>query len=260
MFLYLFEFSSNKAKIYKTIQQEVKDRIQKLISKAGISSRRNAEALIKEGRVKLNGIKAEIGDKADPKIDKIVVDGNIINLEIKYKVILVNKPSGIISTCHDPQGRKTLISLLPANKIRQGLHPVGRLDQNSRGAILLSNNGELTLKLTHPKYAHQKTYRVWVKGIPSRLTLREWETGIILDNKKTLEAKVRIMKIHENKSLLNIILREGRNRQIRRVANKLGHPVLDLQRIAIADISLKNLKEGSWRELEEHEWMKLIRI
>ena len=238
----------------------MKYRIQKLIARAGISSRRNAESLINEGRVKLNGIKAEIGDKADPKIDKIVVDGNTINLEIKYKVILINKPSGIISTCHDPQGRKTLINLLPANEIRKGLHPVGRLDQESRGAILLSNNGELTLKLTHPKFAHQKTYRVWVKGIPSQLTLREWETGIILDNKKTLTAKLRIMKTYENKSLLNIILREGRNRQIRRVASKLGHPVLDLQRIAIADITLNNLKEGSWRELEEHEWMKLINI
>lgn len=236
----------------------MKYRIQKLIAAAGITSRRKAEILISQGRVKVNGRNAYIGDIADPRNDEILVDDNILNLEIKPKVILVNKPSGVISTCYDPQGRKTLINLLPATEIRKGMHPVGRLDQNTRGAILLSNNGELTLKLTHPRYEHQKTYRVWVKGVPSKETLIKWESGITLDQKKTLPAKLKIMKNVINKSLLNIVLREGRNRQIRRIAEELGHPVIDLQRIAIADITLNNLKEGGWREIKQQQWMKLI--
>ena len=237
----------------------MKHRLQKLISTAGVSSRRKAELLLKEGRVKLNGRKALIGDSADPDLDEIAVDGNILNFKVKYKIILLNKPSGVISTCYDPQGRKTVISLLPKTEIRKGLHPIGRLDLDSRGAILLSNNGELTFKLTHPKYLHTKTYRVWIRGKPSKATIKNWENGIMLDNKKTIPTKLTILKSFENKSLLNIVLKEGRNRQIRRIAEMLGHPVIDLQRICIANITLDGLPEGQWRELKEKEWINLIR-
>lgn len=237
----------------------MRQRLQKIISSAGICSRRRAEELLIQGRVELNNKIAAIGDSADPNIDKIFIDGKIISSEIKFKVILLNKPPGIISTCHDPHGRKTVIDLLPPNEIRKGLHPVGRLDRESRGAILLSNHGELTLKLTHPKYSHNKTYRVWVEGIPSKITIKKWEEGVMLSQKKTMPTKIKIIEISQRKSLLNIILREGRNRQIRRVAEKLGHPVLDLQRVSIANISLKNLKEGQWRELEHQEWNHLIK-
>ena len=234
-------------------------RLQKLISNAGVASRRKAEILLKEGRVLVNGEKAYLGDKANPDRDQIVIDGKIISQISQDTVILLNKPKGIITTCHDPQGRKTAISLLP-NKIRVGLHPVGRLDQDSRGALLLTNNGELTLKLTHPKYSHRKTYLVWVKGFPSKSIIQKWEKGIILDMKKTIPAKVDLLALSNQKkqALLKVILKEGRNRQIRRVADKLGHPVIDLQRIAIADIYLNNLKEGNWRELEKKEWLKLL--
>ena len=235
----------------------MKQRLQKLIACAGISSRRKAEILLRQGLVQLNGKTALFGDSADPEIDEIIVDGTHLRLDIPSRVILLNKPSGVISTCSDPHGRKTVIDLLPFN-LRKGLHPVGRLDQESRGAILLSNNGELTLSLTHPKYAHSKTYRVWVKGIPSQNTIRKWEEGIMLDGRKTMPAKFKLMNISKNKSLLDIILKEGRNRQIRRMTESFGHPVIDLQRTSIADINLKNLREGHWRLLNKEDWINLI--
>ncbi len=234
-------------------------RIQKLISLAGIASRRRAEMLIESGRVKINHKKAYIGDKGDPEKDNITVDGNALNLKVPIRVILVNKPKGIISTCHDPYGRKTILDLLPT-EMRNGFYPVGRLDKDSRGAILITNNGKLTLKLTHPKFHHKKTYQVWIKGIPSIQSLKKWEVGIMLDNKKTLPAKVDLLKLSKNKSesLLNVVLSEGRKRQIRRIAELLGHPVTDLKRISIENICLDNLKEGSWRELKDKEWNHLL--
>ena len=237
----------------------MKQRLQKLISLAGISSRRKAEILLLEGRVSINGKRALIGESADPELDEIIIDGNTLNLKIATKVILLNKPKGIISSCLDPEGRKTVLSLIPP-KLRNGLHPVGRLDQNSRGAIFLTNNGDITLKLTHPKYSHRKIYRVWVMGIPKTSVIRQWRNGIMLDNKKTIPAEVYILKRDQknSKSLLKIILKEGRNRQIRRVAEILGHPVIDLKRIAIENIHLKNLREGEWRELKEKEWLKFL--
>jgi len=237
----------------------MKYRLQKIIAASGLASRRKAELFLKEGRVKINGKIAFIGDKADPEIDKISLDDSIIDLNIKHRVILLNKPKGVICSCKDTHGRKTVINILPI-EIRKGLHPVGRLDQESRGAILLTNNGELTLKLTHPKYLHKKTYHVWVKGNPSMKTIRKWQDGIYLNQSKSLNADVSILKNSINKSLLNIILKEGRNRQIRRTAEILGHPVIDLKRIAISNINISNLKEGDWKELDKSEWCHLIEI
>ena len=237
----------------------MKQRLQKLISIAGISSRRKAELYLSQGRVSINGKKAFIGDKADPNVDEIILDGELLNFEVKSKVLLLNKPIGVITSCLDPQSRKTVINLIPHN-LRQGLYPVGRLDINSRGAILLTNSGELTLRLTHPKYSHEKTYLVWVKGVPSNSKIKSWENGLILDNKKTRPAEIKLMKnsVNNSKSLLKVVLKEGRNRQIRRIAQQIGHPVIDLQRIAIANIFLNNLKEGEWRELRTEEWINLI--
>ena len=236
----------------------MRHRLQKIISSAGISSRRKAETLIKQGRVKVNGKKALIGDKANPDSDEIILDGEIINFEVDQKVILLNKPSGVVTTCKDPQGRKTVMSFIPRTDRNKGLHPIGRLDQYSRGALLLSNIGELTLQLTHPKYCHAKTYLVWVEGIPSESTLEEWRKGVMLDKKKTMPTELGIIDNQTSKTLLKIILKEGMNRQIRRTAEKLGHPVIDLQRIAIANIELGNLQEGEWRELEPKEWKNLL--
>ena len=232
-------------------------RLQKIISESGLSSRRKADLLIKQGRVSLNGRKAIIGEKADPSLDNILVDGKVLPKKNNHKVFLLNKPNGVISSCQDNHGRKTILSLIPSN-LRQGIHPVGRLDSDSRGAILLTNNGELTLKLTHPKYSHTKTYLVWVMGKPNQSKLNNWRKGILLNGKKTRPAKIEIIKIINQKTLLKVILKEGRNRQIRRIATLIGHPVKDLQRIAISNIKLNGLQEGEWRELKTSEWISLL--
>ncbi len=234
-----------------------KQRLQKLIAKAGICSRRKAEELIINKRVELNGQLANIGDKADSDLDEIKIDGNRINLESAHILILINKPIKVITSCHDPQGRKTVLELLP-KELRQGIYPIGRLDFESRGALLLTNYGDLALKLSHPRYSHKKTYKVWVKGIPNEKSLYSWRNGLMLDGKITRKAKVNILQTSINKSLLEVVLNEGRNRQIRRIAESLGHPVVDLQRTAISDFKLGGLKEGDWRKLEKDEWNPII--
>ena len=232
-------------------------RLQKIISESGLLSRRKADLLIKQGRVTLNGRQAIIGEKANPYSDHILVDGKALPKKLNHKVFLLNKPHGIISSCKDNKGRKTILSLIPSD-LRHGLHPVGRLDSDSRGAILLTNNGDLTLRLTHPKYSHTKTYMVWVSGQPSQSILNKWRKGISLDGKITMPASIEVIEIINHKTLLKVILKEGRNRQIRRIATFMGHPVLDLQRIAISNIKLNGLKEGKWRELKTNEWISIL--
>ena len=232
-------------------------RLQKIISESGLLSRRKADLLIKQSRVTLNGRQALIGDKADPHFGHILVDGKDLPKKPTHKVFLLNKPHGVISTCQDNHGRKTILSLIPFN-LRLGLHPVGRLDSNSRGAILLTNNGDLTLRLTHPNYSHTKTYMVWVNGQPNQSILNKWRKGVVLDGKMTMPATIEVMQIRNKKTLLKVILKEGRNRQIRRIANLLGYPVQDLQRIEISNIKLNGLKEGDWRELNKNEWISLL--
>ncbi len=232
-------------------------RLQKIISGSGLLSRRKADLLIKQGRVTLNGRRALIGEKADPKSDRILVDGKDLPKKKNHKVFLLNKPHGIISTCQDNHGRKTILSLIPFD-LRPGLHPIGRLDSDSRGAILLTNHGELTLRLTHPSYSHTKTYMVWVNGQPNQSILNNWRKGLLIDGKMTMPATIEVIEIINNKTLLKVILKEGRNRQIRRIASLLGHPVQDLQRIAISNIKLNGLKEGKWRELKTKEWISLL--
>ena len=232
-------------------------RLQKIISESGLLSRRKADLLIKQGRVTLNGRKAIIGEKADPCTDHILVDGKDLPKKSKHKVFLLNKPNGVISSCQDNHGRRTILSLIPPH-LRRGIYPIGRLDSDSRGAILLTNNGELTLKLTHPKYSHTKTYLVWVSGQPSQSILNKWRKGILLDGKMTIPANIEVIELINNKTLLKVILKEGRNRQIRRIAKLIGHPVKDLQRIAISNIELNGLQEGKWRELNKNEWISLL--
>ena len=232
-------------------------RLQKLMSAAGHCSRRQAEELLRQGRVDVNGSIAALGDQADPETDLICVDGTPLAKQTPERVLLLNKPPGVISSCHDPQGRETVLDLIPA-ELRRGLHPVGRLDADSRGALLLSNQGELTLKLTHPRYAHNKTYRVTVTGTPDHSKLERWRQGMELDGSRTLPASVKLLHSKRGHSTLEVILREGRNRQIRRIASLLGHSVLDLQRVAIAGLALGATEEGCWRQLSRREWQGLI--
>tara|TARA_B100001121_G_C18672495_1_gene614600 strand:+ start:1301 stop:2029 length:729 start_codon:yes stop_codon:yes gene_type:complete len=235
----------------------MRQRLQKLMSAAGHCSRRQAEELLRQGRVEVNGRTAGLGDQADPEIDQVCVDGSPLAKNTTERVLLLNKPPGVISSCHDPHGRETVLDLIPPD-LRQGLHPVGRLDADSRGALLLSNQGELTLKLTHPRYAHSKTYRVTLSGTPSRSKLQRWRQGVELDGSRTLPASVTLLHRQGDHSVLEVILREGRNRQIRRIASLLGYAVLDLQRVAIGGLALGSIEEGCWRELSRQEWRRLI--
>ena len=227
-------------------------RLQKLIASAGLCSRRRGEDWLQAGRVTVDGRVASLGDQADPDCQLIAVDG-IPQIAVREpRVFLLNKPVGVICSCRDPQGRPTVLDCLPHEE-RSGLHPVGRLDADSRGALLLTDQGELTLRLTHPRYSHAKTYRVLVKGIPNADVLRHWREGLRLDGRLTRPAFVRCVQSRGTSSLLEVELREGRNRQIRRVAELLGHPVIDLQRVAIDGIHLDDLAEGCWRRLDARE-------
>ena len=224
---------------------------------AGLCSRRRGEDWLQAGRVTVDGRVASLGDQADPNSQLIEVDGVPLSLVQEPRVFLLNKPVGVICSCRDPQGRATVLDCLPHQE-RSGLHPVGRLDADSRGALLLTDQGELTLRLTHPRYNHAKTYRVLVRGIPSSQALRRWREGLLLDGRLTRPARVRCLQSRRASSLLEVELKEGRNRQIRRVAELLGHPVIDLQRVAIDGIHLDALAEGCWRRLDATEWNTIL--
>jgi 23S rRNA pseudouridine2605 synthase len=239
----------------------MEERLQKVLSQWGVASRRQAEEMIRRSRVRVNGELAYLGQKADPQRDTITVDdkrvSDVERPDLVY--LLLHKGVGIVSTCHDPQGRKTVLDLLPAQlRSGQGIHPVGRLDVDSTGALILTNDGELTYWLTHPRHSIPKTYRVLVEGHPPESVLRMWRQGVLLDGKKTRPAQVKIIDKFASTTCLEIILKEGRNRQIRRVAQQLGYPVLKLHRTAIGSIQLQApggrcLHEGEYRHLEESE-------
>jgi pseudouridine synthase len=240
-------------------------RLQKVLAQRGIASRRQAEELIRSGRVTVNGKTAQIGDSADPQLDIIVIDEQPLKTQPSRKYLLLNKPPGVVSTCADPQGRPTVLDLLPpAWQGGAGIHPVGRLDTNSTGALLLTNDGELTFRLTHPRHEISKTYLVVVAGHPEPATLAAWRSGIALEGRLTLPAQVKKLSQDPQNTRLQIVLREGRNRQIRKVAELLGHKVLTLERTAIGQISLhlpsQPLARGDYRQLtkKEVEWLSTI--
>jgi 23S rRNA pseudouridine2605 synthase len=236
------------------------ERVQKILAQWGIASRRQAEQLIQQGRVLCNGTVVSLGAKVDPTCDRIEVDQRVVNPDRRPDLVylLLSKPRGVVSTCHDPQGRRTVLDLVPPD-LRLGLHPVGRLDTDSSGALILTNDGDLTFYLTHPRHQIPKTYQVWVTGYPSPQTLARWGKGIVLSGRKTLPAKVRVIKYHPDQiAHLEVVLLEGRNRQVRRVAELLGHPVIRLHRSGIGSISLSStdvppLGSGHWRFLSPEE-------
>jgi pseudouridine synthase len=217
------------------------------------------------GRVTLNGKPAQLGDKADPAHDHLLVDGKPIKAINRPRnlYLLLNKPKDVLSTCEDPRGRKTVLDLLPSDLQQgKGLHPVGRLDRNSTGALILTNDGELTLRLTHPRYHLPKTYDVWLEGHPSDEDLEQWRSGMDLDGQKTLPATLEILEETRDQTHLLITLTEGRNRQIRRLAEDLGFVVLKLNRRSIGPLKLnergKTLSSGQFRFLTPAE-IKLLK-
>ncbi|MFM7087457.1 MAG: pseudouridine synthase [Cyanobium sp.] len=231
-----------------------RERLQKVMAAAGFCSRRRGEELLRQGRVRLNGVRASLGDQADPGCDRIEIDGRPLQAPPDSLTVLLHKPLGVLCTCHDPHGRPTVLDLLPPELRRgQGLHPVGRLDSDSRGALLLSNDGDLTLRLTHPRYGHRRTYRVWLQGRVDREALDHWRRGVPLDDRPSQPVLLRVLERQTDRTLLELEMKEGRNRQIRRTAGLLGYRVLDLQRIAIGSLQLADLPEGRWRRLQPDE-------
>ncbi len=227
------------------------ERIQKIIAAAGLASRREVEVWIREGRVSLNGrIVTELGTRADPGRDTIRVDGRKVGSPERRVALLLNKPRGFLSTCSDPEKRPTVLSLIPG--IRERLYPVGRLDFASEGLLILTNDGDLALAVTHPRNRCRKVYRVKVKGIPSEEVLRKVSRGIVLEGRRTLPAAVTRIRSEKN-AWLEVALTEGRKNQIRKVFEKVGYPVLKLKRISIGGIGDRGLAPGAWRRLTDAE-------
>ncbi len=234
-------------------------RLNKFLSQAGVVSRREADRLIIEGRIKINNCPAlDLGIKIDPERDIVLVDDRKIREKKKLVYLLLNKPTGYLVTLKDPFGRPTVRDLLPASLGR--LFPVGRLDLDSEGLLLLTNDGELAFRLSHPRFEVEKTYLVKVKGEPGAVGLRRLEKGVFLDGRKTAPAKVTILAHNPKSSLLRLEIHEGKKREVRRMCQAIGHDVLELKRIAFAGLPLKNLKPGRWRTLEPSEIRRLKRL
>jgi pseudouridine synthase len=232
--------------------------LQKILSQAGVASRRAAEKLIAEGRVTVNGETVrEMGTKADPSADDIRVDGRRIKAAERPRYILLNKPAGYVTTRSDPQRRRTVLDLLGG--VREYVYPVGRLDYDTEGLLLLTNDGELAAALTHPRHGVERTYEARVAGMPDQAALQQLRKGIPLDGKRTLPAAVTLLNKSGREGVLLITIREGRNRQVRRMCEAVGHPVDKLKRVKIGPIADRMLKRGEWRELTREEVGKLRR-
>jgi 23S rRNA pseudouridine2605 synthase len=235
----------------------VYERLQKLMAQAGYGSRRENERLIAAGRVRLNGQLAKLGDKADLRVDRVEVDGKPLLVEQEqFTYILLNKPRGVISSLDDElqQARTTVRDLIAETG---HLYPVGRLDKPSEGLILMTNDGQLAHHLTHPRYEHEKVYEVEVEGAISNEALKSWRRGVLLDERLTAPAPIEVLERTRSSTRLRIMLREGRKRQIRRIAAGLGHPVLRLVRVKIGPLELGDLKPGQWRRLTSQEISQL---
>ena len=228
------------------------ERLQKILARAGLGSRRASEALIATGRVRVNGEVATLGDRADPETDRIEVDGVAIGVRPGLVHYLLNKPAGVVTTASDPQGRPTVVGLVPAEP---RVFPVGRLDAETEGLLLLTNDGELAHRLTHPSFGVEKEYLADVEGRPTRGTLRRLREGVDLDDARTAPARVSLV----DERLLRITIHEGRKRQVRRMCDAVGLPVRRLVRVRIGPIADHRLAPGGWRPLEQDEVRALER-
>lgn len=232
----------------------MKERLQKIISASGLMSRRAAEELIAAGKVRVNGVTAALGDKAEAGVDKILVDGKALPSAGEKLYIMLNKPRGYVTTLSDEKGRKNVTELI--KELGTRLYPVGRLDMYSEGLLLLTNDGALANRLTHPRHAIEKTYQVWVSGFypgaEQKLT-----APIEIDGKKTRPAKVSLKKQKEDVAMLEVVISEGRNRQIRRLCQEAGLTVTRLKRIQEGPLCLGDLPVGHWRYLEPEELQAL---
>lgn len=228
------------------------ERVQKVLARAGVGSRRTCDELVAEGRVRVNGVVAELGTRVDPEHDRIEVDGAVIGLRPDLVHYLLNKPAGVVTTASDPQGRPTVVDLVPAEP---RVFPVGRLDAETEGLLLLTNDGDLAQRVAHPSHGVDKEYLAEVEGRPARGVLRQLREGVLLDDGLTAPAKVALV----GDNVLRIAIHEGRNRQVRRMCAAVGHPVVRLVRVRIGPLSDRRLPPGDWRPLTQAEVRALER-
>jgi len=228
------------------------ERLQKILARAGLGSRRVCEQLIDEGRVTVNAMVARLGASVHPDRDVVEVDGVPIGVAPGLRYYLLHKPTGVVTTASDPMGRPTVVDLVPDDT---RVFPVGRLDVDTEGLLLLTNDGELTHRLTHPSFGVDKEYLAWVEGTPSRGAMRTLRQGVELDDGPTAPARASLVA----DDLIRLVIHEGRNRQVRRMCDAIGHPVRRLVRVRIGPLSDRTLKPGQWRELEIAEVRDLER-
>ena len=228
------------------------ERVQKIMAQADIGSRRKCEDIIRAGRVRVNGKIIALGAKADPSKDVIVVDGERISHQFAPLYLVVNKPKGVLSTSSTAQDdpRPTIRELV---EVPGHLFTIGRLDADSEGLMVLTNDGALANRISHPRYEHTKTYKVTVKGRVTKSTIAKWEGGVWLDNSRTAACAVKVLETSRRSTILRVVMVEGRKRQIRRIATMLGHPVLRLVRTSIGQLGLGTLRKGAWYQLDDSE-------
>jgi 23S rRNA pseudouridine2605 synthase len=240
-------------------EQNSGERLSRFLAHAGIASRRHAEELIAAGRVQVNGVAVTTqGTRINPDTDIVLVDNKPVRTTSKHVYLLLHKPIGYVSTAHDPQGRPTVLDLLPAELRALRLYPVGRLDIDSGGLLLLTNDGDFALHLTHPRYSMQKHYQALVQGCPSESSLIALCGGVtITEDKgrshKTAPAQVSLLRKAGPDCWLSLTIHEGRKRQVRRMLAAVGHPVLELSRVGIGPIELGDIPAGRWRFLTDEE-------
>ena len=238
-------------------------RLNKLLSQAGVASRRTDDDLIAQGRVTINGKTAtELGTKADPDRDDVRVDGRRLKTSVERRYLLMNKPKGVLSTRADPHQRKTVIDLLHQAGLTGYFYPVGRLDYDSEGLLLLTNDGAFAEKVTHPRYELERTYEALVEGVPDERDLERLRRGVPVEGRPTLPAEVRLLRVAGGRSghqaVIELTLREGRNRQVRKMCDAIAHPVAALRRTRIGGLTDRRLKPGQVRDLTPEEIRRLL--
>lgn len=227
-------------------------RLQKFLAHAGLASRRKSEELILKGYVKVNDeVVRELGTKIDPDLDIVMYKDEVVTRDEKLVYYMLNKPIGYVTTVKDEKGRKTVVDLL--SSVAERIYPVGRLDSDTSGLLLLTNDGDLTYLITHPKHEVEKTYRATVRGVPSDEQLENFRQGLLIENRKTAKAKVKIVDKKKNNALLAISIIEGRNRQVRKMCAAIGSPVVSLERVSVGAIGIGDLPIGKYRALTDEE-------
>lgn len=235
----------------------MQERLQKFMARCGVASRRKSEEIILQGRVKVNGETVNSVVSVDPELDRIEVDGKLIRPEENKVYIMLNKPTGIITSAKDQFNRKTVLDII---QVEERVFPVGRLDFDTSGLIILTNDGDFAYRMTHPSHEVEKVYEAEVLGIPTDEEMERFRSGLKIEDYVTSPSEIRIIRTKGRNSVVEVKIHEGRNRQVRKMCDAIGHPVIRLKRTKIGGLELGSLKEGSWRKLtsEEIDYLKSI--